>query len=71
MADRTVIRDIKRHGNGAMISIHKADMEALGVEVGASVRVSIETVDDAYDQTMKAGEEMIGRYTKTLERLGQ
>lgn len=71
MAERTVTRKIKSVGNSAMIPVHKADLDALGVQVGVTVKVTIQPVDDAYSATRASALRMRRRFARTLELLGR
>lgn len=65
------IRQVKTVGNGTMVSLHKKELDALGVEAGADVRVTIEPVTDTYEATSQAVDWVFGRYSKTLDLLGK
>ena len=71
MNDKTVTRTIKRYGNGAMIPVHKADMDALGLDVGSKVQVTLKKVEDAYDATASSAQKMRHRFAHTLDLLGK
>lgn len=71
MTEVVVKRVIKRLGNGAMVSVHRADLEQLGADVGASVEVTIKKIDDTYDATRQSAARMRKRFARTLELLGQ
>lgn len=71
MTRKTVTREIKKIGNGAMIALHKADLEDLGVRVGTEVSVTLATRDDSYERTRTSALKMRQRYARTLEILGQ
>lgn len=71
MDAKTVKREIKRHGNGAMVSVHKQDLEDLGVEVGATVEVTITPIGGAYEATRESARRMRGRWARTLDLLGK
>ena len=67
----TFTRAVRSVGNGAMVSVHKSDLEALGLEVGSEVRVTLEPVNSTYDATIRAARRMAGRYARNLELLGK
>jgi antitoxin component of MazEF toxin-antitoxin module len=71
MAKLTLTRQIKRHGNGAMVSIHRRDMEEIAADIGSTIRLTVEKVDDNYDATRKAASRMRYRFARTLDLLGQ
>lgn len=71
MAQKMIKRQIKKVGNGATISLHKVDLDDLGVRVGSTVNVTVSTVDDSYAQTRASALKMRKRYAKTLDILGQ
>lgn len=67
----TIVRQIKAFGNGAMIPVHKADMEKLGVSVGATVRVTLDSASEPYQRTRASAKRMAGRWSRTLQKLGE
>ena len=71
MARKTVTREIKKLGDDAMVALHKADLDDLGVSVGAEVSVTLATSDDSYVRTRASALKMRQRYARTLEILGQ
>ncbi len=71
MAQASLIRTVKRLGNGAMVAVHKADLEKIGATVGSTVLVTIEKVDDNYDATRRSALKMRQRFSRTLELLGK
>jgi antitoxin component of MazEF toxin-antitoxin module len=71
MATLTLTRQIKRLGNGAMVSIHRRDMEEIEAQVGSTVRVTVEKVDDNYEATRRSAARMRQRFARTLDLLGQ
>lgn len=71
MSEKTLVRQIKRFGNGAMVPIHRADLEELDASVGSTVQITIRKVDDTYDQTRQSARRMRGRFARTLELLGK
>lgn len=71
MKRKTVTRKIKKLGNGAMIALHKADLDDLGARVGAEVSVTIATHDDSYVLTRASALKVRQRYAQTLEILGE
>ena len=71
MAQASLIRTVKRLGNGAMVAVHKTDLEKIGATVGSTVLVTIEKVDDNYDATRRSALKMRQRFSRTLELLGK
>jgi len=71
MAQKMIKRQIKKVGNGATISLHKADLDDLGVRVGSTVNVTLSTDDDKYARTRASALKMRQRYAKTLKILGE
>tara|TARA_Y100001947_G_scaffold142742_1_gene135231 strand:+ start:484 stop:705 length:222 start_codon:yes stop_codon:yes gene_type:complete len=67
----TFTRNIKAYGNGAMVPIHKSDIDDLGARIGSKVTVTIQTVDDHYEKTRASAKKMRRRYSRTLDLLGQ
>ena len=65
------VRPVKAVGNGTMVSLHKKELDALGIEAGADVRVTVEPVTDSYEATSEAVDWVFGRYSKTLDLLGK
>ena len=71
MSQASIIRTVKRLGNGAMVPVHKADLEKIGASIGSTVQVTIQKVDDNYDATRKSAVKMRQRFARTLELLGK
>ncbi|UUX51808.1 hypothetical protein NUH88_08915 [Nisaea acidiphila] len=71
MSEKTITRTIKRYGNGAMVPIHRADLEELDAAVGSTVQITLRKVDDSYEATRKSAKRMRQRFSRTLELLGR
>lgn len=64
-------RAVSSVGNGAMVRLHKADLEQIDAKVGTEVRVTIEPVSGSHEATLTSGRRMAARYARTLELLGK
>lgn len=71
MSQTSIIRTVKRLGNGAMVPVHKADLEKIGATIGSTVQITIQIVDDNYGATRKSALKMRQRFARTLELLGK
>lgn len=68
---QTFVRDVAKSGNSAMVRIHAEELRALGVSVGSQVKVTLEPVDAAYDESRAAAERATVRWSHTLRLFGQ
>ena len=71
MTEKVVTRTIKRFGNGAMVLIHRADLDDLDARIGSTVQLTLRKVDDDYETTRASARRMRQRFARTLELLGR
>ena len=71
MPEKTVIRTIKRFGNGAMVPIHRSDLAELEADIGSTVQVTLTKVDNNYEATRASAKRMRNRFARTLDLLGR